>query len=375
MKIDAAAEPWMKTVLHYKTNFLNASETFIHRLISSHRRYTPSALCLNKLQFGDEIQIHKVPASGLDKWINQTAFHMNIPLPFYKRVIRQVNPNVVHAHFGYDGYKLLQICEKADIPLLISFYGSDVSRLPDELFWRSRYKNMAKSRATFVAASDFMKNQLIELGFPPSKIHIVRFGLNLSRLSVKETHPPIQKWMMVGRLVEKKGFDTALKAAKLLADNGRDFTITIFGDGPLKSNLMDLRNRLGLENKVTFSGYQPIGKIAKAHKSHGLLIAPSITAEDGDMEGLPNTILEAMALGTPVVSTPHAAIPEVIKHSKTGFLSKERDSVDLAQILTDILDGRFNLNTIRSNARQTIEQYHDVKTMVSNIEDIYDKIS
>ena len=204
----------MKTVLHYKTNFLNASETFIHRLISNHKNYTPSALCLNKRQFSEDIEVFEVPKAGLDKWVNQAAFHLNLSLPFYKRIVKQKKPNVVHAHFGYDGYKLLGICEKLDIPLIISFYGSDVSRLPDELFWKTRYRRMAKSRTRFVAASEFMKNQLIDLGFPPSKIDVVRFGLDLANLNKKRTNPPRNHWMMVGRLVEKKGFDVALKACE-----------------------------------------------------------------------------------------------------------------------------------------------------------------
>jgi len=365
----------MKTVLHYKTNFLNASETFIHRLISHHERYVPSALCLNKLHFTEDLKVYEAPKSGLGKWVNKTAFHLNFALPYYKQIIKEQNPDVIHAHFGYDGYKLLGICEKLEMPLVISFYGSDVSRLPDELFWKTRYRKMAKSRARFVAASEFMKNQLIDLGFPPAKIDIVRFGLDLSRLNMKETIPPYNHWMMVGRLVEKKGFDVALKAAKLLSDDNKNFTLTIFGDGPLMPGLQELCKKLGLENAVNFSGFQPIDKIVEAHKTHGLFIAPSIAADDGDMEGLPNTILEAMALGTPVVSTHHAAIPEVIEHEKTGFLTRERNEVQLARTLSDILDGRYNLHTIRTEARKTIEQLHDVKTMASDIEKLYDRVS
>lgn len=310
----------------------------------------------------------------MNKWINLSAFHLNLSLPFYERVIKQKRPDVVHAHFGYDGYKLLGLCKKYDIPLLISFYGSDVSRLPDELFWKTRYQRMAKSRARFIAASEFMKSQLIDLGFPSSKIDVVRFGLDLSKLSVKKSAASPQNWMMAGRLVEKKGFDIALQAAKRVTDVNNNYKLTIFGDGPQMQQLKELRKNLGLINHVDFSGFQPIEKIMEAHNSHGLFIAPSHTAKDGDMEGLPNTILESMARGTPVVSTRHAAIPEVIEHGKTGFLTEERNIKQLAAILSEILNGHFNLNSIQSNARKTIENLHDVDTMVNNIENIYDQV-
>lgn len=315
-----------------------------------------------------------MPKAGLDKWINQAAFHLNFSLPFYERIINQNNPDVVHAHFGYDGYKLLGICEKLNIPLVISFYGSDVSRLPGEFFWRTRYHRMANSRARFVAASDFMKNQLIDLGFPSTKIDIVRFGLDLSNLNMKKNEPPNNDWMMVGRLVEKKGFEFALRAAKIVAENGEDFTLSIYGNGPLLPKLKALRKKLQLESRVHFKGFQPIEAILDAHNKHGLLIAPSVTAKDGDMEGLPNTILEAMALGTPVISTTHAAIPEVLEHSKTGFLTKEKDVDHLAKILQNILHGRYSLGSIRCQARKTIEEHHSVQKMVRDIEKVYDRM-
>jgi glycosyltransferase involved in cell wall biosynthesis len=365
----------MKTVLHYKTNFLNPSETFIHRLISNHISYSPSALCLRKLQFTDNVEVHEVPKSGVSKWVNHTAFHLNFALPFFERIIKQKKPDVVHAHFGYDGYKLLGICEKYDIPLVISFYGSDVSRLPGELFWKSRFQKMAKSQARIVAASEYMKNQLTDLGFPVSNIDVVRFGLDLKKLSFKKSNSSIDKWMMVGRLVEKKGFATALKAAKIVAEKMPDFTLDIYGDGPQLANLRNLQDKLGLEKQVCFNGFQPIEKIVGSHLAHGLFIAPSETARDGDMEGLPNTILESMAIGTPVVSTRHAAIPEVIKHGKSGFLVDENSPKQLAEVLLDILSGRFNITNIRQQARKTIEHLHDVQIMANDIEKVYDRAS
>src|SRR5690625_5627046 len=90
--------------------------------------------------------------------MNRLAFLLNRTLPYYRKTIEELRPDLIHAHFGYDGYKLLSLSESLNIPLLISFYGSDVSRLPGEAGWKKRYRKMARSTARFVAASEDRKS-------------------------------------------------------------------------------------------------------------------------------------------------------------------------------------------------------------------------
>ena len=364
----------MRKVLHYKTNFLNNSETFINRLIKNHQTYEPAALCYQKKSFTDGIRIYEVPGNEFSFIRNCLAFHLNFPLPFYKQIIRELKPDIIHAHFGYDAYKMLHIAREQNIPLVTSFYGSDVTRLPSELFWTTRYKKLAAFGAHFIAASDLMKNQLEELGFPAEKISVVRFGLNLKELKFYENKPGSKKILMVGRLVEKKGFEYALMAISHLKRKGIIPEVNIFGDGPLRKKLTDLTEELGISNFVTFHGFKPVEEILKAHGSHSLLLAPSVKASDGDTEGLPNTILEAMAMGTVVVATRHAAIPEVVEHEKTGFLAWERNPEELAEILEKLFSGRYDLKMIRNRARKCIEESYSVDKMVSDTEKIYDRL-
>ncbi|WP_234573103.1 glycosyltransferase [Rhodohalobacter sp. 614A] len=365
----------MKKVLHYKTNFLNKSETFIDRLVQNHLSYQPIALCYRKRAFTDNIRVFEVPQKGLASWINFAAFHSNMTLPFYNQVLRQEKPDLVHAHFGYDAVKLIKATQKSGIPLLTSFYGTDVSRLPSEFGWKRRYRKLAANAAHFIAASEFMKNQLIKLGFPEEKISIVRFGVDLNGANFNESLPSTPKVMMVGRMVEKKGFEYGIQAISNLREKGIKPIVNIYGYGPGMKGLKDLTKKSGLLEQVHFHGYQPVERILEAHHQHSLLLAPSITAKDGDMEGLPNTILEAMAQGTPVVTTRHAAIPEVIEDKKTGFLVNERDADGLADIMEKIFRNEFDLNQIRHKARKTIEEAYSIQQMVRNVEAIYDKIN
>lgn len=363
----------MPKVLHYKTNYLNRSETFINRLVSNHQTYNPIALCYHAKTFTENIDIYESPKKGFSKYINNIAFHLNLPLPYYYQVIEKNQPDVIHAHFGFDAMKMVRLANYFNIPLIVSFYGSDVSRLPSELFWKQRYKKLSESGSHFIAATEFMKQQLIDLGFSEDKISVVRFGVDLNLYTFSNTFQKSNKLMMVGRMVEKKGFRYAIKAVAKLKEKGINAELNLYGNGPLMNELTELTHKLSLNGSVTFHGYQPIEKILEAHSEHSFLLAPSITAQDGDMEGLPNTILEAMAKGTLVIASKHAAIPEVIEHRKTGFLVKERDASEISNLLEELFEGNFNLDEIRMNAREMIQKEYNVVRMVSEIEQIYTK--
>lgn len=365
----------MKKVLHYKTNFLNRSETFIDRLIRNHIRYCPIALCYKKKHFSGNLPVYEVPQKGFGSWINFAAFHSNLPLPFYNEILQREQPELIHAHFGYDAFKLIRPAQKHNIPLLVSFYGSDVSRLTSEFGWKKRYKKLASAGAHFIAATNFMKSQLIELGFPEQKISIVRFGLQVNSAPIKNYPLSSHRIMMVGRMVEKKGFEYGIRAISQLKKRGENTELNIFGDGPQMQKLVKLSHSLGVNDFIHFQGYQPIDEVLKAHQDHSILLAPSVTARDGDMEGLPNTILEAMAKETIVIATRHAAIPEVIEDKKTGFLVDERDVNGISNVIEQIFQDKFELNVIRENARQIVHEKHGIQRMIHEVETIYDQIT
>lgn len=364
----------MRKVLHYKTNFLNNSETFIQRLISHHKRYEPAALCYRKREFTESITVYEPPGSGIKKIINTAAFHLNLSLPYFSKIIKKTAPDVLHAHFGFDGYKLLKISASKRIPLIVSFYGSDVSRLPGEFGWKKRYNKLAAGGAHFISASDFMKKQLTELGFAEEKISVVPFGLDLNKLTFEERKLNPSKIMMAGRLVEKKGFEFALRSVAILQKKGLKPTVSVYGDGPLMIPLKKLAAELEIHDRVSFYGFQPVEVVLEAHKNHGLFLAPSVTASDGDMEGLPNTILEAMAKGTPVIATKHAAIPEAIIHQKSGFLVEERDAEGLADCIEKIVKEKTDLFEIAKKARSVVENKFRIDRMVEDVEMVYDRI-
>lgn len=331
-------------------------------------------MCVNKRQFVDNMKIYEKPKSGLQGMINTVYFHLNGCLPFYNRTIQKVQPNIIHAHFGFDGYRMIKPTLKNDIPFITSFYGSDVSRLPTEFDWSRRYRKLAKACDAFIAISHHMKTRLIELGFPKNKITVIPFGINLNHFTYSNEKPKEKTVMMVGRLVEKKGFIYGLKAVKLLKKQDIDIQLDLYGSGPLEAKLKRTAQQLEINNQIKFHGYVSNSEILDALKEHQVLLVPSVTAADGDQEGLPNTILEAMAAGTPVVASNHSAISEAIEPHKTGLLTSERDAEAIAKALEIMINNKQQTEKMRKNARRYIEKNHNITDIIKQTETLYQKV-
>jgi len=180
--------------------------------------------------------------------------------------------------------------------------------------------------------------------------------------------------MMVGRMVEKKGFEYALEAVKILKEQGYSYAIDLYGDGILKPKLQEKVKKWDIGHLVHFYGHKPIETIRNEYQKHSLLLVPSVTASDGDQEGIPNTLLEGMASGIPVVATSHSAIPEVVVHQQTGLLAKEKDASSLAGMMEKMREAAVDVSSIRTNAREHIEQHYSIDRMVTQVEDLYKKV-
>jgi glycosyltransferase involved in cell wall biosynthesis len=295
-------------------------------------------------------------------------------LPFYEDTISTVKPDIIHAHFGYDGYRMIKPSQKMGIPLVVSFYGSDVSKLPSEFDWNRRYRKLANHGDQFIAISDLMKKQLIELGFPKQKIIVVRFGLDLNEFSFNPSYDSELPLMMAGRMVEKKGFGDALKAIKILNGEDLNFHLDLYGDGIQRDKLEKQANRWDISHLVHFKGRRSIDEIRKTFKNHSALLVPSVTASDGDREGIPNTLLEGMAAGTPVIAANHSAIPEVIHHKENGLMAPEGDAETIAERIKVIKGEKIDLFHLRQNARRKIEQEYELNRMVEDIENVYRRV-
>lgn len=363
----------MPTVLHFKTKYLNLSELFIDRLVRHHDRYTPVVATAEPRLYTDGLAVHT--PTGIGRLLTTLAVHLNRTPPFLYDVVRRHRPAVIHGHFGLDSYRLTDLARRTRTPLLVNFYGYDVIRLPREAGWQRRYRKLAAAGAAFVAVSEAMRRDLIALGFPADRIEVIHLGLNPDAIRFQPRTQAGPRLMAIGRLVEKKGFTYALDALRLLRDRGIEVHLDLYGDGPLCEALTAQIEAAHLREAVTLHGKIANAEVIAALYEHDVLLVPSVLAADGDKEGLPQTLVEGMASGIPVVATAHAGIPELVRDRETGLLVPERDAQALADAIQTYLETPALAAAVSRAGRRIVEAQHDIRKLVQQVEALYDRIT
>jgi colanic acid/amylovoran biosynthesis glycosyltransferase len=286
------------------------------------------------------------------------------------------NVVAIHAHQGKHALEILPIAREHNIPLIVHFRGRDSSTQTEKRFRKNlqRYQHLVKHGAGYFAVCNFLAEELKKLGFPENKIHILYGGLDLSLYPYFEhslpTHGEI-KILSVARLVEKKGFLTLLKAFQRIKDEYPKTTLHIIGTGKDEEKIKLYIDEQQLNGRVFLRGSMDSQQISKELRNAHLFCLPSETGEDGDVEGIPNSLKEAMASGLPVISTYHGGIPELIEHQKTGYLVPEKNDFELALGLKYFLDHPAEWKGYTTRARQMIEEKFDLNKQIKVQENLY----
>jgi glycosyltransferase involved in cell wall biosynthesis len=196
-------------------------------------------------------------------------------------------------------------------------------------------------------------------------------GLDLDRFSYEAPHHRPPRIIAVGRLIEKKGFEDLIDACALLAQQGRQFQAEIIGAGPLAADLRARINRLDLKGWVDLLGPRPQAEVIRHVRAAAAFAAPCVVGQDGNRDGLPTVLLEAMALGTPCVSTDVTGIPEVLHHGLTGLCVPQRDPAALAAALARLLDDSVLRGRLAAEARELIEAEFNVYRNTAQLRQLF----
>ena len=361
-------------VLHFKTKYLNPSETFIDRLVRNHNLFNPIVATCYAKSFNEHLNVYEMPKTGLKGILNTVQLNLNRTPQFLYEVARVEQPDIIHGHFGLDSYRLVQLHQHTNIPFVVNFYGHDVIRLPREFGWKSRYKKMAKHMSWAISGSDDMKKNLIKLGFNEDRITTIKLAVNIDNIKFLQRKKAGPKLMIVGRCVEKKGFIYALKAIEKIKKEIPKVTLDHYGDGELLTDFKLFTKKHGLEDQVTFHGFKKNQDILKELYEHDILLVPSVQARDGDREGIPQTAVEGMATGIPVISSDHAGLPEIVQNKETGLLTPVRNSEALKDAVVSLCKDPNLAQKISVGGRKKVENELNIELQIKKIEDLYQKL-
>jgi glycosyltransferase involved in cell wall biosynthesis len=342
----------------FRSPVFNASETFVRAQAAGLVRYQP-------LVVGIEDKGHVPPALAGRVLLQPGA----------KR-LRGFAPVLIHAHFGPDGLRALPLAARLGVPLVTSLRGYDLSRSTAALLRSGRLswmnyalfqRRLMRRGDLFLAVSDALRRRAIARGYPAERTRTHYNGVDLDRFPAGSGGA--DTILFVGRLVEKKGLRTLLRAFAALRATRPAAGLVVIGDGPLRGELAE-----SADESVRFLGWQPAGAVAEWMRRATVLAAPSVAARDGDAEGLPNALVEAAASALPAVGTDHEGIPEAIVEGETGFLVPEGDAAALAARLGTLLDSRELRDRMGAAARALAEARFDFARQMQRLEEIYDEV-
>ena len=366
----------------YCDHLLYASETFIRAQASSLRRYFPAYAGLRRVQ-GLELPnettyvIHKGDVAGR---IWEVAFKLWGVAPAFVNQLKSLSPQILHAHFGADGFRALPLARKLGVPMIVSFHGSDATTTRIENikvpYGHRRYlankSLLQRGAAQFIAVSEFIKSKLLEQGYSEGsvKVHYIGVDTKLFSPGVAESERMV---LFVGRLVERKGLDYLIRAMGEVQREQGDLELVVIGDGPLRGELQTLaKEQL---RRYRFLGVKSPSEVRDWMNRSCIFAAPSVKLDSGEEEGFGMVFIEAQAMRKPVVSFDSGGIREAVEHGVTGFLASERDWRALAKHLAllasdDALRRRFGLA-----GRDRVLRQFDIEKQTALLEDIYTDVS
>lgn len=283
--------------------------------------------------------------------------------------------DIIQCHFGHNGLRaaLYRDAQLLSGSIITAFHGYDVACSPSEEFYRPLF--IAGDH--FLPISEYWRRRLQRLGCPEHKLTVHKMGIDCERFQYKA--PDICskgsiKILSVARLTEKKGLEFGIKAVAGLIHQGLPLKYDIIGEGPLKGQLTRLIYELNASHSIHLIGSRRQDEVVTALRDSDVLLAPSITAQDGDQEGIPVVLMEAMALGTLVVSSLHSGIPELIEDQSSGLLVRERDVNGLSEMIAWLSKNRQSWLPMAENARKIVMEKHDIKKLNSCLIELYKDI-
>ena len=289
------------------------------------------------------------------------------PLLFIPFFSKKKEWDAIICHYGSNGLLATMFQQVAGLQgeTVTFFHGNDITGFIRR-FGQDIYRTLFLSNNVLLPISKLWGTKLIEYGAKEENIIVHHMGVDLNRFNyipIIDKESTVAKILLVGRLTYKKGIDIAIESVAYLKEKGINVSLTIIGDGEEKERLLHKISELNVGKQIILKGWLTQEEVNKEIEESTLIILPSRTATNGDMEGIPVSLMEAMARGKLVISTYHSGIPELIKNELNGWLIPENDSLALASKIEEVLKSRDLWSDISYNARKTIQEEFNIEKL------------
>lgn len=281
--------------------------------------------------------------------------------------------DIIHCHFGPTGKQFLFLKRMLNIKFITTFHAYDISLYLKQA-GEDIYQDLFVSGDLFLPVSNYWQARLIQLGCPQEKIIVHHMGIDLQKFKFSSRQSPSGgriKILTVVRLVEKKGLNYSIKAVARAIQKYSGIRYKIVGDGPLRDELNKLISKLGVAEKIRLVGWKDSSEVRALMEEAHIFLLHSVTATNGDMEGIPVSLMEAQAVGLPVISTDHSGIPELVQDGKSGFLVSERDIDAFSERLSYLIEHPEEWPEMGRNGRRIVEERYDNVQLSKKLESIY----
>ena len=373
-----------RVVASYCTTFLKPEMLHIYRQVrslQSYRTFVMTKWLQNEDRFPfDDVELIPQPhlnplRHGWLKFVKRKApIEYRGEYQLLSSLLEKRGADLMHIYFGHTGVHLLPFIERWSRPCVVSFHGADVAAKPEIRDYGKKLKSLFKAVPLVLSRSHSLNQRLISLGCPPEKLRLCRTGVPLRQFPFVQREAPVDgRWKLLQacRLIPKKGVATTLCAFAIFQKEFPKAELIIAGKGPLQGHLEELAEELGIASKVQFRGFLTQGELLDLYASTHIFVHPSETPPDHNQEGIPNSVLEAMSTGLPVVATTHGGIPEAVEHGRGGLLVQERDFESLATALKEIARSRNAFREMGLLASEYVAANFEQTAQIRNLESYY----
>ncbi len=361
----------LKNICIAYPNFSQYSETFIHNHLKHlqpefeyYGTWYP-----HKDKYGKNILSFPLNSFILRGIIKNSSKNL-----FYKLYTNQIcndlkekQIKVILAEYGPTGCSLIDASKLAKIPLIVHFHGFDAAHYNTLATFKEKYKQLFSTASSIVVVSKKMGQNLIELGADKKKIFNIPYGVNLSLFNGTNPGKNAPTFIAVGRFTDKKAPHLTIKAFEIVHKKITSTKLIMIGDGEKYKECVRLVKRLNLESSVEFKGVLDHSSIIKELSKARAFVQHSIRPENGDMEGTPNSILEASSMCLPIVSTFHAGIPEAVLHNKTGFLVNEFEYKKMADYMLRLAEDLKLAGLMGKAGRKHMEDNYSLEKQIDKL--------